>query len=79
MTTEHHLEDLWRGLHDATFITEVHVVEEVADGMALSVEVVSSPHHHKRIGVREQAYLEALAAQEAKHVEVVAIEVALEA
>jgi hypothetical protein len=70
LTVKHHLEDLGGGLHDATFITEVHMVEEIADGMTLSIEVVSCPHHHKRVGVGEQAYLITLVAQQVEHVEI---------
>ena len=70
LTTKHHLEYLGSGFHDAAFVTEVHVVEEVAYWVALTIEVCSSPHHHKWIGVGEQTYLVALVAQQTKHVEV---------
>ncbi len=57
LAAEHHLEDLTMGLHHTTLIAEIHRIEEIADGMTLTVEITTSPLHHKGVGVRQQTDL----------------------
>ena len=71
LSTEHHLENVRRRLHDLALVAQVEVVEIVVDGMVAAVEGrCASPLHHEGVCIRQQTDLVALLAQLEQHVEI---------
>ena len=63
LAAKHDVENLAAGFHDLALIAEVEGVEEIADGVALAIEIAVGPLHHEGVGVGQQADFVALAAQ----------------
>ena len=59
LAAEHHLEYLASRLHHLTPKTQVEGIEEMADGVTLTVEVFLGPLHDEGIRIRQQTNLEA--------------------